>query len=119
MQRATSHQLAGHSLALSLAPRVILLCDPGTVNGEDVQQHSPGEASPQGGEQWKDRETEETVRQLPKHQRRGKFQNSKNFFQRDIMKIWTESVYCIIVLRGQLVRDTEELAQRKADSPDQ
>lgn len=66
-----------------------------------------------------DRETEETVRQLPKYQRRGKFQNSKNFFQRDIMKIWTESVYCIILLSGQLVRDTEELAQRKADSPDQ
>lgn len=35
------------------------------------------------------------------------------------MKIWTENVYCIILLRGQLVRDTEELAQRKADSPDQ
>lgn len=35
-------------------------------------------------------------------------------FQRDIMKIWTESVYCIILLSGQLVRDTEELAQRKA-----
>ena len=119
MQRATSHQLPGHSFTLSLAPRVILLCDPGTVNGEDAQQHSPGEASPQGGEQWKDRETEETVRQLPKHQRRGKFQNGKNFFQRDIMKIWTENVYCIILLRGQLVRDTEELAQRKADSPDQ
>ena len=64
-------------------------------------------------------ETEETVRQLHKHQRRGKFQNGKIFFQRDIMKLWTESVYCIILLSGQLGRDTEELAQRKADSPDQ
>lgn len=35
------------------------------------------------------------------------------------MKLWTESVYCIILLSGQLGRDTEELAQRKADSPDQ
>lgn len=58
-------------------------------------------------------ETEETVRQLRKHQRRGKFQNGKIFFQRDIMKLWTESVYCIILLSGQLGRDTEELAQGK------
>ena len=29
------------------------------------------------------------------------------------MKLWTESVYCIILLSGQLGRDTEELAQGK------
>ena len=120
MQQATSHQLAGHSFILSLAPKVIWLCDPGAVNEEDVQQHSPGEASHQGGEQQKDsqrnRRNGQAASQTSKER---KFQNGKIFFQRDIMKLWTESVYCIILLSGQLGRDTEELAQRKADSPDQ
>ena len=83
MQPATSHQLAGHSFILSLAPKVILLCDSGAKLMEKMSNNrvleKPATKEVNSGKTVS--ETEETVRQLRKHQRRGKFQKGKIFFR--------------------------------------